>query len=389
LILLCLPQWVPINFAANSFYYSPNILQEFAPRSIFGSLLQALPGYRDDSSLMGNYLKLASIFTWLFIVLCLLYRSVFIGNKVNNVFSKAYVYLGLAFIFSTNPIVFLTLSSTGVIDAFPSAIIAFVVMLIYSQNNSVLTFNKILLINILLVIAVLSHEKSLYDIAILAVWFFVILGFKKSFLLFLPAVLTAGITLYFIAHKITTGEAPSAYMELFLSGFSFFWYRSFNFWGILLGGGVLWILYGMLGFKFIGHVQVNSSKIIRLFAVILMGLFCLLPLLVAWDTNRLVALIWLPTILMFQEISAINLFDSRAKKGLLAFVCMSQALIPPMMIYDKGYVPFNCYAQAIGNYFPSREQYGECDGCRVPGPFRLELLRRPDLTSHFSDLCVN
>lgn len=337
---------------------------------------------------MGNLLKITSIFTWLFIILCLLYRSILIGGRTKISFLIVCVYLCLGFIFATNPLVFLTLSSTGIIDAFPAAIIAFVVMLIYSHINADLTFKKIALVNILLVIGVLAHEKSLYDVAILGAWFFVTLGLRRSCLLFLPAILISGVAIYLMAYKMITGAAPAAYFELFLTGFNFFWNRSFNLWGIILGGGSLWVLYGMLGFKFIRHAKVKSFKVIRLSVVILMGLFCIFPLVVAWDTNRLVALIWLPTILLFQEISALKLFDSNAKKLFLALMCLFQASIPPMMIYDKGYVPFNCYAQVIGNYFPKREQYSECDGCRVPGPFRLELLERPDLTSHFSDLCV-
>jgi len=392
-MLICLSFWVPINPNAGSIYYGANNFDGIRPRAIVGSIIYLLKIEHADINwagiviskfnLTGNIIKFISLFLWLFFIASTFYRAIFEGGKKNLKSEDMLIYLGLMFIFASSSITYITYSSTGLIDSFPTAIVAFLITLSYFTNSGNGSIYKILLITGLLVIATLAHEKVIYEIAILLVWFSVVWGLKKGIIYFAPALLISAALLVRMANKVTSGESPAGYFSILASGLEFFWSHSFNIWGIALGGGALWVLYWIAGSQFVKAADVRAIQWRRSLALWLMLLICFMPLLVAWDTSRLCALVWLPTVLVLQSVNIQALFQSISRKIVLALLCLFQALIPPALIYDKGMVAFNCYGLWLGQFLPSSLAVSPKD----LGPFGLSAHSRPDLTNFFVNQC--
>lgn len=129
---------------------------------------------------------------------------------------------------------------------------------------------------------------------------------------------------------------------------SFLEENSFNVAGILFGGGLLWVLYAGLGLRFIGGARGLSQSVLRLALVIEMAILCLAPLAIAWDTNRLVAILWLPTLLLLTELDiAASVAWTPVAAGALVTASLLQALVPPVLIYQHRAVALNCYASTV------------------------------------------
>ena len=81
---------------------------------------------------------------------------------------------------------------------------------------------------------------------------------------------------------------------------------------------------------------------------------CFLPLTVAWDTNRIVGLIWLPIFLLLTKIDLNSLFTkSRVVFIGLIFLCSFQIAMPPVLMPHIGVVPFNSYGQFARDFLES------------------------------------
>jgi hypothetical protein len=161
---------------------------------------------------------------------------------------------------------------------------------------------KVFCITALLVLATLSHEKSIFDISILLVWFSWKWGVRKAFWYFSPALLLSLLLLILLGNKVASGETPMGYISILGNGLEFFWEESFNIFGVILGGGAFWLLYLITATSFLKNLIPYRSQLLAFVVVLLMSLICISTLLVAHDTNRMVALIWLPLILVIKEI---------------------------------------------------------------------------------------
>jgi hypothetical protein len=382
-MLICLSFWVPINLNAPSIYYGVDNFHGIRPRAIVGSLIYLLPLEQANINLAGSLIKLISLFLWLFFITSYLYQAIFARYKNSSNLNSIFIYLSLAFIFACSSLTFITYSSAGFIDSFPAAIVAFLITSQYFTSNTKISIIKILLITGFLVAATWSHEKSIYDIAILMVWFSLIWGIKKGLLYFAPALLLSTALIVRMANKMTSGESPAGYLKILTSGLDFFWNNAFSVWGILIGGGALWGLYWIAGSQFIHSADSTKTHRYRALSVWLILLICFLPLLVALDTSRMCSLIWLPTILVLQTVNIPALFQSTSRKIILVLLCLFQALIPPALIYNKGMAAFNCYGLWLGKFLPSTAtaNFSEL------GPFGLTAHSRPDFTNFFIEKC--
>jgi len=108
-----------------------------------------------------------------------------------------------------------------------------------------------------------------------------------------------------------------------------------------------------------------------------MALLSLAPLMVAHDTIRMVGVIWLPTYLLLREIDLRSLLASIQFRAWAPAICVLQLLIPPLLMYQDGVVPYNCYSKwLIERALPPQEQVAT-NGVT---PFGLYALRREDIS---------
>lgn len=386
-MLVALSFWVPISLDAISPYFGVDFFHGIRPRAILGSIIYLLPFDSKQIDLVGNTIKLLAVWAWLCLVLSILYRAIFQREKRGegpDSLSSWLIYFGVGFIFAASSITYITFSATGIIDAFPAAIVALVISTDYLLEGDRRCLLKVGLITILLVLACLSHEKTVYELLILLAWFLVKWGPKKSILYFGPALILSVLLLLRMANKMSAeGTAPSNYFEILNSGLTYFWVHAFNVWGVIFGAGAFWGLYIIGSGQYLQQACSKRTVYVRLGVIVLMPCICLLPLLVALDTSRFAASMWLPVLLVFQAIDVRNVFTARGRHWILVLLCILQFLIPPMLIYHKGMAPFNCYGLWIGHMLPNRSQI---DFMSL-GAFGLYFHQRPEQTDFFSAQC--
>jgi len=373
--------WIPINYEAGSVYNSVNLFDGLKPRAIFGTLLELLPSKNYKKEFFGNALRIISIVIWMYFINKQLYQSIFIQNKYRSSINSAFIFFSLSFIFAVSPITFLNLSAAGFLDVTIYAIIASIVTssyLLSSKEES----KKIFIVTILLVLATLSHEKSIFDILILLVWFSWKWGIRKALWYFSPALASSFCLLASLGNKVASGESPLGYVSILGNGLNFFWEQSFNVYGLIFGGGAFWFLYLITANKFLKGLTFHRNKIFAFIVVFLMPLICIATLLVAHDTNRMVALIWLPLILIIKEINLCEIFKGPVSCLFLLVLCIQQAITPPMLIYRNGMTSFNCYSFWLSQYLP-----GELVRQKENEQFNLFRQFRPDLTENFINKC--
>ena len=382
-MLVGLSFWVPISLDAMSPYFGLDFFHGIRPRAMLGSIIYLLPFDISQINLVGNVIKLLAVWIWLCLVQSIFYRAIFEKQSEHYSVSSWLIYFGIGFIFAASSITYITFSATGIIDAFPAAIVALVISTDFLMEGERKRFLRVSLITILLVLACLSHEKTVYELLILLLWFGLQWGIRKSLLYFGPALIFTALILMRMARKTGVGEAPVSYLETLTSGLAYFWVNSFNFWGILSGAGALWGLYLIGSHWYIHLARSKWTRYTRLGTIVFMPFVCLLPLLVALDTSRFAASMWLPVVLVFQAINIHAVFASLVRKWILAVLCALQFLIPPMLVYHKGMAPFNCYGLWIGHMLPTRTQI---DFMSL-GVFGLYFHQRPEQTDFFSAQC--
>jgi hypothetical protein len=387
LILWGLSFWVPVNFHAPSIYFGADNFHGIKPRAIIGSIIYLLPIDQANVNIAGNFIKFISLFFWLFFITASFYQSLLRKGDWLIARESIALYLALSFIFAASSLTYITFSASGIIDAFPAAIVALIVCSRYLTGNGDALSNasipKIALITGLLVIATWSHEKSLYDIAILLVWFSMLWGIRKGLLYFAPALVLSAALIIRMAHKVTSGESLDGYIKILSSGLDFFWNYAFSVWGVIIGGGALWGLYWIASLEFIRSHHLKEKYWQRVTVIVLMLLICFLPLLVALDTSRICALIWLPVVLVMQQLNLTDLFRTRTRKLIVWLLCIFQILLPPALIYERGMAPFNCYGLWVGQFLVKRSEVN----IQTRGPFDLSFHSRPDYTDFFSGQC--
>jgi hypothetical protein len=195
--------------------------------------------------------------------------------------------------------------------------------------------------------AVAIHEKSIFDIGILFLWFFYKKGFKKSVLALGPGILLCSLFLLMLRSKSLTGESLDTYITILQRGADFLAY-SFTLIEVLIGLGALGVLYFYLSICFVKKKSSTRDGFWRLALVFGMFLACIAPLTVAWDTNRLVGLIWLPTIILLGELGdTVFLSPSRLKMVFLSLLCLYQFALPPILRFPGVVFAYNPYAKFI------------------------------------------
>lgn len=371
--------WIPPVVDATGDYMTTNLWSELRPRALVGSIVSILN--LDPTGYL--IIKLAAHFIWLGLVFNLLLERSRDSQQPQGL-NRIYTLCVLALIFSFSTVTVMALGPVDLIDS-----VAFVFILlayfILKRESETLGFARIAVTTALLLSAVLTHEKSVFDIGILATWFLWKRGARFVALCFAPAVLLSVAFLVLIGERTTNnGLPPAEYIEQIGSSYAFLRDHSFNLWGVLAGGGALWLLYLYCCLQFTFLEGSRQQQLMQATLAFAMTGLCFLALLVAHDTNRLLALIYLPLLLIMSQLDIYALLRKPVAKVALATSLALQFAIPPMLVYQHGMVPYNCYAMEFANKYLEPKRSGMS---RNERPFQLFVYPRLDVTNTFSDRC--
>ena len=336
-------RWVPLIY---DFYFEWRVggfFHSFKPRTILGSMFN-LFGWGDGAF---TVIKVCALWGWLTLITGQFIKVFIAGQKTAHVYRFGVV-LALSFIFAFNTVSQMTFGAVRILDSIPYFFIL-AGYLIYTQEEHKITALSYVSATLLLFLATLIHEKSIFEMGILWMWLAWKSGIKRASGFIFPALVLSGIFLFGNKSSGTTGlgYAPNAYLDILSNGLSYFKDSSFDLLAIIFGGGALWIIYMACTTMFIRSATSKQQKIIRSLLCLGMVLSCFIPLLVAFDTNRLMGLMWLPAFLLLCEVGPQLL--ALAKKWIaLALVCLCamQFAVPPMLTMPPlGSVVFNSYAK--------------------------------------------
>jgi len=349
LTLYLVSLWVPVWVDDFDVYRTASLLQGVRPRALLGTFTSVF----NIGPWGFTVLKITALFIWLLIILDKIATTLFAHNRCT--LWPLFVFIALSFIFAFNTVTYMTYAQVGIIDSIPYLLVLIAALLLDKAEQKTASFTKIFIINFLLICAVLIHEKSIFDIAILFTWIFFRRGLKAATLYIGPSILVSLEFLYLVRGQKTSGFTPEEYIQIFGWARKFLMEYSLNIWGVIIGGGSLWVLYGIFSYQYISQASLGrAQKLSAFLTVILMLAICFLPLTVAWDTNRIVGLIWLPIFLLLTKIDLNSLFTkSRVVFIGLIFLCSFQIAMPPVLMPHIGVVPFNSYGQFARDFLES------------------------------------
>ena len=342
IVLMGLATVVPFNYGYGSheFYIRPpdsyfsSVIIPLAPRTIYYLLAMAL---KVDATQLA-IIRYLFIFLWLAIISHQIISQHL--TEQHGLLRRSYETIALVFIFGFGTTSYLTYA--GFIDIFPSVFILVAYLLLKKYGPS---YSIIFSSTILLTLSILFHERSFFYILILICWCLWYFGVKKTLRIMLPTMLAA--KLFFILFGEVQSEgglSPFAYINLIKDGPTYFLRNSFNILGILCGAGGIGLLYLVLAMQFVKQ-SVERRLIYKLIFLISMPMLVLLQLAIAHDTNRLVALIWFPTIILINEMNLKVALDRLRFANWAVVICIFSFLLPPMLMYQHGVVFFNCLGQ--------------------------------------------
>jgi hypothetical protein len=330
--------WVPL---ADGFYYEwlqGDLFREVRPRALLVTIANIL--HIDDRGFM--FIKMTSLWVWLTLIIWQLAKGTFSDFSLKRI----YCLFCISFIFGFSTVTLMSFGPVMIIDVVPYLLV--LVVYINLASNRPTSIWEYWINATLLVAAVAIHEKSVFDIGILFLWLFYKKGLKKSVLALGPAILLCGLFLLMLRSKSLTGESLDTYVSIFQRGADFLG-DSFSAVEVLIGLGGLGILYLYLSTIFIKRCSSAGDGVKRLALSVSMFIGCVAPLTVAWDTNRLVGLIWLPTIILLVEVGS-DLFSRSSIPQILflGFLCVYQLLLPPILRFPPNVIiAYNSYAKEI------------------------------------------
>lgn len=330
--------WVPVS---DGFYYEwlqGDLFREFQPRALLGTFANQL--HFGDRGFA--FIKITALWVWLTLIIWQITKYT-LGSFS---FKALYCLLCLSSLFAFGTVTQMSFGPVMFIDVIPYLLVMIVYLNLVSDRPA--SIWEYCVNAVMLTSAVAIHEKSVFDIGILFLWIFYKKGLKNSLLALGPGVLFCGLFLLLLRSKNLTGESLDTYISIFRRGANFLG-DSFSLIEVLIGLGALGVLYFYLSVCFIFKRSSGADGIQRLALTLTMFIACLAPLTVAWDTNRLVGLIWLPTIILLGEIGA----DAFSRPSIpqilfLGLLCVYQLLLPPILRFPPNVIiSYNSYAKKI------------------------------------------
>jgi hypothetical protein len=338
LLLYLFSWWVPISDGFYDEWRQGNLFIEIQPRALLGTIANLF--HFEDRGF--TLVKIAALWLWLSLIIVQLTQC--IRRPASS--AQLYQWFCVCCLFAFSTVAQVTFGPVMLIDII--AYLFIVLVFLNLTSSAPITLSQSLINTLLLTAAVATHEKSVFDIAILFLWLFYKKGFIRSALVLGPGIFSSILFLLALRSKRLTGETLDTYIDI-LHGGSKFLSSSFSLIEVLIGLGALGVLYLYLSICFISSKTSLLNGYQRTFLVLGMFLLCLAPLTVAWDTNRLVGLIWLPTLILLVEAGKEALWPPSAYKMIfLSMLCLLQLAIPPILRFPPNVViAYNNYAQYI------------------------------------------
>lgn len=338
LFLYLFSYWVPFS---DGFYYEwrqGNLFQEMQPRALMGTLANVL--HFGDRGF--GFIKLGALWVWLTLII----------NKLSQSLQKPiatqpiYALICISFLFAFSTVAQMTFGPVMFVDVISYLFVLLVYLNLASDKTA--SISDYCINSLLLVAAVANHEKSIFDIGILLLWLLYKRGFKKSVFALGPGLVLCAAFLLMLRSKKLTGETLDTYVSTLDRGADFLGY-SFNLPEVLIGLGSLGVLYLYLAIRFVSMRRSAADGVWRLVLVLAMFMACIAPLSVAWDTNRLVGLIWLPALILLGELGpTIYSSPSRLLMVFMGLLCLLQLALPPILRFPPNVViAYNSYAKNI------------------------------------------
>jgi hypothetical protein len=374
-ILLAAALWVPINpglTLTNPAYYKADLFRAFEPRALWGTVAGVL-----GLSPVG-FIVLIHIFHAIFAGLLLwgLARPIHADEKPPSLLAVGL--MGFLFLFNT-PILISNIAS-GLVDipTFTLTLTAALILFWRDETPSLAALGLSALVGML---SILGHEKSIFDVTILAAWLLWRHGWKRA------AAWYGSVVLFYVLFISANANAknahnwtPTDYFNVLGDLGTYLLTNSFNIYGILLAAGFLWVVFFVAATRFWREGREKGARQGQFRLLLVAALFglCLAPLALAWDTGRMVSLIWLPTFLLVRETGLLSggSVQQIFKPGVLALLCLLQVAVPPAFALKMGAVPINCYGQA---FYLMIAKVFQPDSSR-PSPFTLRIGLQPAFT---------
>jgi hypothetical protein len=215
LYLFLVSLWVPISMDFVGDYRLSNLLVELKPRALVNTIAEIL----HLSNWGFNAIKVFALLGWLSLILYSLGQNLLSQTKP-LLARELLCYLMLSLLFAYSTVTIMTFGRVGILDAVPYCFVITAVLL--CQHFGPRSLFSCMTVTCLLTLAVLAHEKSIFDLAIIGIWFTWKWGLRKSSIFFLPSVLISSLFLYLVQNKVAGGLAPVAYLNILQAGLDFF-----------------------------------------------------------------------------------------------------------------------------------------------------------------------
>ncbi len=335
--------WVPLNQELIGYgwhYYRVSLFDSFQPRTLLGTVCRTF--------MLSELEYLATLqffqFIWLFLLLKGLVKT------DPRPAARGLWWLGLvalSVLFAFNQVVFCTNFFAGYNDVVTYALL---LMAFWMIKAPLFSLPRTAAAAGLSLLAVLNHEASILGVSVLAAWTWHRFGFKRAaaywaavFAGWLPLVVHA------FNHRVIPVDSGSIYISYLLHPLKTLAHTSGGLLGLFYAGGMLWFALAAVTGLFLSRARRQGPGALRR-ALVFAAVGWLVPLsqlLVASDTSRILARIWLPAFLLMREVDLIGLL-SRRRLALAAFCGLAalQLALPPMANWAQRFIPLNYYSQA-------------------------------------------
>ena len=235
--------WVPINRSVFPDYLHANLFEEVQPRALVGTLWQ----YFDVGAEWFLVSTQVALFVWLALVALLLDPP---GEEAppHSLNPRA---IGLTFLFGFSTLAFITNAFSGAVDIYAEVAVVAAVWALHRRQAS--SWRALGWFLFALAIAIWIHEKSVFEAGILLLWVIYTRSRREAFVAVTTYAASFGIYALVTSGTRAAGadRTLAEYLDLATRFRDFLTHYSFNVYGVLIGGGLLWVLYARFAVRFV------------------------------------------------------------------------------------------------------------------------------------------
>lgn len=217
---------------------------------------------------------------------------------------------------------------------------------------------------VLTVLAAMVHEIAVFSALAITVFVWSRDGWKRALSYAGPWSIATLAFLALASARAKHGYAPEDYVANTMDGVRFLYWYSMNLYGLVLAAGALWLVVALVAFRFVALRPFGRAG--RALAAAAMYATCFAPLIVAWDTNRIVGMLWLPLLLLVLETRFVAA-PSRPLVAVLAAAAALQVFVPAAQIFKHTVYPMGCYSHRVWSAVAERDDSYD----RLARPLRI------------------